>query len=334
VIADPIGQGHAAYGRYATGRGANPWAVLAANRRTTPVTARALARKRALVSPLGSADMRGRPIVGAASVEELTRGRIPEHHPHPPEPYEINPPHDHPRHHWGMTIDLNACTGCSACVAACYAENNLPVVGREGVEHGRVMSWIRIERYAPSPDQHGKAPLLYLMPMLCQQCDQAPCEPVCPVFAAYHTDEGLNGQIYNRCVGTRYCENNCPYKVRRFNWFVPEWPEPLNLQLNPDVTVRGAGVMEKCTFCVQRIRHAQISAKIDGRLLRDGEIVPACAEACPARAITFGDMNDALSAMMRRREENQPRGYRALDELNTQPSIVYLRDLFNSPRAT
>jgi molybdopterin-containing oxidoreductase family iron-sulfur binding subunit len=164
--------------------------------------------------------------------------------------------------------------------------------------------------------------------MLCQQCDHAPCEPVCPVFASYHTEEGLNGQVYNRCVGTRYCENNCPYKVRRFNWFVPEWPAPLNLQLNPDVTVRGAGVMEKCTFCVQRIQFAELNARTEDRELRDGEIVTACQQACPTRAITFGDSNDPASAMMRRREDNKLRNYRALEELNTQPAITYLRDLY------
>ena len=152
------------------------------------------------------------------------------------------------------------------------------MVGKDGVDNGRIMSWIRIERYFPPPKEAAEAPQLYLAPMLCQQCDHAPCEPVCPVFASYHTEEGLNGQIYNRCVGTRYCENNCPYKVRRFNWFVPEWPAPLNLQLNPDVTVRGAGVMEKCTFCVQRIQFAELNAKTEDRAAarrRDRHRLPA-----------------------------------------------------------
>jgi molybdopterin-containing oxidoreductase family iron-sulfur binding subunit len=166
--------------------------------------------------------------------------------------------------------------------------------------------------------------------MLCQQCDSAPCEPVCPVYASYHTKEGLNAQIYNRCVGTRFCENNCPYKVRRFNWFKPEFAEPLHLQLNPDVTVRGEGVMEKCTFCVQRIRAAEITAKVQDRQLRDGEIVPACAETCPANAIAFGDMLDNNGTMMRTRSENAIREYRALAELNTRPSVSYLRTIFRT----
>jgi molybdopterin-containing oxidoreductase family iron-sulfur binding subunit len=226
-----------------------------------------------------------------------------------------------------MTIDVNACTGCGACVTACYAENNLYVVGKYGVQMGRIMSWLRLERYFP---EDLDAPQIYIMPMLCQQCQHAPCEPVCPVYASYHTEEGLNGQIYNRCVGTRYCENNCPYKVRRFNWYKPEFADPLDLQLNPDVTVRGAGVMEKCTFCVQRIRDAEITAEVDNRSLRDGDIVPACAQTCPSKAITFGDLNDPNSAVMRKRGEHAVRAYRALESLNTEPSIVYLRTIYRS----
>jgi anaerobic selenocysteine-containing dehydrogenase/Fe-S-cluster-containing dehydrogenase component len=328
VIAVPLGQGHTSYGRWARNRGANPWAVLPAGALSATVTARATGRKRRLVSPLGKGELMGRTMVEAMSIEELARGTAPPAEALAPGPYEMYEPWKYPKHQWGMTIDVNACTGCSACVAACYAENNLPVVGKEEVDRGRIMSWIRIERYFPSEKEETQAPLLYLTPMLCQQCDHAPCEPVCPVFAAVHTEEGLNGQIYNRCVGTRYCENNCPYKVRRFNWFAPEWPAPLNLQLNPDVTVRGAGVMEKCTFCIQRIQYAEITARTEDRALRDGEIVPACAQACPARAITFGDMKDSASAMMQRRTGNQARSYTALRELNTLPAIEYLRELY------
>ena len=325
AIVVPLGQGHRAYGRYASDVGANPWKILAAGSLRIAVSAKGTGRSRRLISPLGKSDMLGRSIVEAMSLDELRHGGEPEA-PLAPEPYEMYPPFPYPNHKWGMTIDVNSCTGCSACVAACYAENNLPFVGKELVDQGRIMSWIRIERFFP--EDKDNAPNLYLAPMLCQQCNHAPCEPVCPVFASYHTQEGLNGQVYNRCVGTRYCENNCPYKVRRFNWFVPEWPAPLNLQLNPDVTVRGAGVMEKCTFCIQRIQHAEINARDDDRALKDGEIVPACAGACPARAITFGDMNDQQSAMMRRRDDNNARNYLMLEELNTQPAIVYLRDLY------
>src|SRR5579885_488311 len=325
AIAVPLGQGHRAYGRYAKDRGSNPWEILAPGSLRIAVKVNPTAATRELITPLGKSELMGLSSVEAMSIDELARGGAPEEGPLAPEPYEMYAQYDYQRM-WGMTIDVNACTGCSACVAACYAENNVPVVGKEGVIRGRIMSWIRIERYYPEENEPG--PSVYLSPMLCQQCNHAPCEPVCPVFAAYHTKEGLNGQVYNRCVGTRYCENNCPYKVRRFNWFIPEWPEPLNLQLNPDVTVRGAGVMEKCTFCIQRIQHAEITARIENRPLRDGEIITACAQACPAKAISFGDMKDEQSAMMRRRADNKLRDYRSLEELNTQPAIVYLRDLY------
>ena len=329
VIAVPLGQGHRAYGRYAKDVGANAWAILAAGASYAAATARATGKTRALVSPLGKSDMMGRSIVEAMSIEQLARGVVPKSEAEEVTgPFEMYAPWKYPGHKWGLTIDVNACTGCSACVTACYAENNVPTVGREGVDRGRIMSWIRIERYFPNENEAAQAPQLYLAPMLCQQCDHAPCEPVCPVFASYHTQEGLNGQVYNRCVGTRYCENNCPYKVRRFNWFVPEWPAPLNLQLNPDVTVRGAGVMEKCTFCVQRIQFAELNARTEDRELRDGEVVTACQQACPTRAITFGDSNDPASAMVRRRDDNKLRNYRALEELNTKPAITYLRDLY------
>jgi molybdopterin-containing oxidoreductase family iron-sulfur binding subunit len=326
VVAVPFGQGHTDYGRYATQRGDNPWRVLPPGRHMAVVTAERTGKRHDLVTPLALTNMMGRPIIEAVSLGDLARGATPvRSRPEPPAGYEIRPEHIYPEHQWGMTIDLNACTGCSACVTACYAENNIPIVGREEVARGHIMSWVRIERFAPEgPD----APPLYLAPMLCQQCDHAPCEPVCPVYASYHTTEGLNGQVYNRCIGTRYCNNNCPYKVRRFNWFKPGWPAPLELQLNPDVTVRGAGVMEKCTFCVQRIRAAEMDAGAEQRRVRDGEIVPACAQACPARAITFGDAKDPDSAMMRRRTEHRVRGYRALEELNTQPAIVYLREVY------
>ncbi|NIO11533.1 MAG: 4Fe-4S dicluster domain-containing protein [Deltaproteobacteria bacterium] len=236
------------------------------------------------------------------------------------------PEHHHEKHRWGMVIDLNACIGCNACTVACAAENNIPIMGKEEVAYGREMSWIRIQRYNEGtvnrPDHH-------FIPMLCQHCDNAPCEPVCPVYATYHNPEGLNTQVYNRCVGTRYCSNNCPYKVRRFNWYTAEWPEPLNLQLNPDVTVREMGVMEKCTFCVQRIRKAELEAKGEHRDLRDGEIVPACAQTCPTGAMVFGDLNDMESEISKRSKDS--RAYHVLEHLNTAPAITYLKKIKAGP---
>ena len=185
------------------------------------------------------------------------------------------------------------------------------------------MAWIRIERYFENVSTSPvSAPDVRFSPMMCQQCDNAPCEPVCPVFATMHSEEGLNLQVYNRCVGTRYCSNNCPYKVREFNWFDYEFPPPLNLQLNPDVTVRTKGIMEKCTFCVQRIREGKDHAKDEGRLVRDGEIVPACAQSCPTRAIVFGNLLDPDSAVSKMAKAQH--GYQVLEELNTRPAITYL----------
>jgi anaerobic selenocysteine-containing dehydrogenase/Fe-S-cluster-containing dehydrogenase component len=221
---------------------------------------------------------------------------------------------------WGMAIDLEKCFGCGACTTACYAENNIGMVGPKLVAQGRILHWIRIERYF---EGEGTDVQTRFLPMLCQHCSNAPCEPVCPVYAAYHTPDGLNGQVYNRCVGTRYCANNCPYKVRVFNYFSYEWPEPLNWQLNPDVTVREKGVMEKCTFCVQRIRDAENEARLDGRGVHDGEITPACAATCPGDAIVFGNMRDPDSRVSRVAASG--RGYRVFEHLNTQSAIVYLK---------
>ncbi len=332
TIAVPMGQGHTAYGRYATNRGVNTFTLLRPRHPHIEVTARATGASQINVTPAGFDYMLGRSFAEAVSIEQLANHIEPKYVTEelPDVPYEMYASYAPNRKHmWGMTIDLNACTGCSACVAACYAENNVPIVGKEAAGYGRIMSWIRMDRYFPEPARPEPQPPLYLMPMLCQQCDHAPCEPVCPVFAAVHTDEGLNGQIYNRCVGTRYCENNCPYKVRRFNFFDPDWPEPFNLQLNPDVTARSAGVMEKCTFCIQRIVSTEINAKVEKRPVRDGEIVTACAQACPTKAISFGDMKDPESEMMKRRAANKNRAYRSLEALNTQPAIMYLRNVYH-----
>jgi len=223
-------------------------------------------------------------------------------------------------HRWGMAIDLDRCTGCQACVVACHAENNLPVSDPQSAAIGRTVHWIRVDRYYEGvfPEIREKH-----MPVLCQQCDDAPCEPVCPVYATYQNPEGLNVQVYNRCVGTRYCANNCPYQVRFFNFFAPEWPEPLALQLNPDVAIRMGGVMEKCTFCIQRVKRSKNDAKEEGRPLADGEIQPACAQSCPAEAMVFGDLNDPESKVSRL--AGSGRSSRLLEELGTKPKVFYLQ---------
>jgi Fe-S-cluster-containing dehydrogenase component len=222
-------------------------------------------------------------------------------------------------HQWGMVIDLDRCTGCEACVVACHAENNIATVSPEEAARGRTMHWIHVERHWEGEYPNVRA---RFRPVLCQQCGAAPCEPVCPTYASYHTAEGLNAQVYNRCIGTRYCANACPYTVRVFNWFSPEWDKPLHLQLNPDVSVREAGVMEKCTFCTQRITAAEIHARADNRELKDGDVTPACVQSCPAGAMVFGDLSDPTSQVSRL--GRQARGSKLLEELGTLPAITYL----------
>ena len=352
VVAMPIGQGHTAYGRYARGRGANPLALLGAE--TDPsgalafcqvrVTLAKTGERRLLTANEGSARQLGRGIARIAPVSSPVPGEAVQEGRElisdaEREGIELGAQSNSRRAHlgiyakehpkWEMVIDLSRCTGCSACVTACYAENNLATVGEEQVTRHREMNWIRLERYYEG-DTDGTDWQAAQVPMLCQQCENAPCEPVCPVYAAYHTPDGLNGQIYNRCVGTRYCANNCPYKVRYFNWFDygnPDSPQfafagTLRYALNPDVTVRTKGVMEKCTFCVQRIRFAQNDARVRGRDLADGDITPACAQTCPADAITFGNAMDPGSRVSRLKGDR--RGYHVLDVLNTKPGITYL----------
>jgi molybdopterin-containing oxidoreductase family iron-sulfur binding subunit len=253
----------------------------------------------------------------------------------------------HAEYKWAMAIDLDACSGCNACSVACYAENNLPVVGKDKYGHGQAMHWMRIERYWDEDGRETPNQGAQFLPMMCQQCEAAPCETVCPVGATNHTADGLNSQVYNRCIGSRYCSANCPYKVRYFNWWdYPTtdnvWPAEMTQQLNPDVTVRGKGVMEKCTFCVQRTYAAKNTARNEGRLVRDGEVQTACQQACPTNAISFGNMADAESKVAKQWEkqkvelaeeeqnkDNQVepsalRGYRIFEELRPYPSVMYL----------
>lgn len=257
----------------------------------------------------------------SGSMEEENRGLLPhddEHgHSYQGEHERWYPDHEHDNYRWGMVIDLDSCIGCNACAAACYVENNVALVGKEEHLLGREMSWLRMQPYYDGDET------LEFVPMLCQHCDNAPCEPVCPVYAAYHNPEGLNVQVYNRCVGTRYCANNCPYKVRRFNWFDYRLPQPLDKMYNPDVSVRDRGIMEKCTFCIQRIRAAKDKAKDEERLVQDGEVMPACAQTCPTEAIIFGNLEDKNSKVYKLAHSDK--AYRALEELGTQPAVHYLR---------
>lgn len=352
IVAVPFGQGHSAYGRYAksTGQGGSVFSLLPKKIATGADTLAYTGSPVTVIRGLGSGDLVRVQEFNSQEGRELARttfitgagahahgadhgeghggghggGHGEGHH----EPAQMYVQREHPVYEWGMAVDLAACTGCSACVVACQAENNIPVVGKKVVSQGREMAWIRIERYFDSvkTDDGGEELKVSFMPMMCQHCQNAPCEPVCPVYATYHNEEGVNAMVYNRCVGTRYCSNNCSYKVRRFNWFQYEWPELLSWQINPDVTKRTVGVMEKCTFCVQRIAEAKDVAKDLGKLVEDGDITPACVQTCPTQALTFGNLKDSNSRVSKIAKSE--RAYKVLDHhLNTQPAVSYLNDI-------
>jgi molybdopterin-containing oxidoreductase family iron-sulfur binding subunit len=280
--------------------------------------------------------MEGRPIVREATFDEWKidpaagNALKKEHEEHA---HTLYPEVEFKGHHWGMAVDLTSCTGCSNCSVSCQAENNIPVIGKEQVRNRRIMHWIRIDRYYSN---NAENPEVFHQPVMCQHCDNAPCENVCPVSATPHSEEGLNQMAYNRCVGTKYCINNCPYKVRRFNWFQyvknDEFDFASNsdlgrMVLNPDVTVRSRGVVEKCSFCVQRIQEKKAEAKVAGRKLSDGEVQPACVQSCPANALVFGDMNDPESKISKYLKNE--RNYHLLEELHTLPSVGYLTKIRN-----
>jgi molybdopterin-containing oxidoreductase family iron-sulfur binding subunit len=333
AVAVAMGQGHRYPGDYARQRGlnagANPMLLLNGTADATSgglpylsvkVELAKTGARRPLAIPQATTNQDDREIaqrvdLKAAREIEL-RGRAPEHASHP----SMYPVVKYPEYRWGMSVDVDLCTGCQACVVACVVENNVPVVGREQVAYGRDQHWLRLERWQEGSSER---PQNMFLPMFCQHCEIAPCEPVCPVYAAYHTREGLNAQIYNRCVGTRYCGNNCPYHVRRFNWFNYTWPAPLDVQLNPDVTVRQLGVMEKCTMCVQRILLAKDRARGEGRAVKDGDVQTACQQTCPTQAITFGNLKDGGARVSKL--SASPRSYHVLEELGTQPGVTYLR---------
>jgi len=391
TVAVALGLGHTGYGRFAENIGVNAYDLIphgwdasgALTLTASKGKVTVLQEASQLVTTEGSARQHGRGIGQAIMLEELLNGGGDEHHAHPAgtpsQDFQrglkapiaadaqgdyanpdgkatgmYNPEHSSGMEHrrWAMTIDLARCTGCSACVTACYSENNIPTVGapyqgralspstwdeRPGANiiKGREMAWIRLERYYEgnenSANEFSADFDTRFVPMMCQHCGNAPCEPVCPVYATYHSPDGLNVQVYNRCVGTRYCSNNCAYKVRYFNWFgygevarkQYAWPEPMHWALNPDVTVRGKGVMEKCTFCVQRIREAEHRAKAEGRTVKPDEFTTACGQACPSRAITFGDAADENWSVSKLAYDR--RAYHVFEELNTYTAVVYLK---------
>ena len=326
-MAIAVGYGHEKIGKVGDNIGINAFQL--ANLNSEGYTSSALnatiektGNDSVLASTQKHHEMQGRNLVRTTTLKEYTKDKKSGNHEHILPGKGLYPKHKYTSYRWEMAIDLNKCTGCSACVVSCYAENNIPAVGKEEVNLGREMSWLRIDRYYEGDEEN---PNVLFQPVMCQQCENAPCENVCPVAATTHSDEGLNDMTYNRCIGTRYCSNNCPYKVRRFNWF-ENWEgklkDPQQYSLNPDVTVRSRGVIEKCSFCVQRITEKRQLAKLENRSIKDKEIKTACQSVCPTEAITFGNTNDSNSEISKIKE--QERAYKILLYTNVKPSVSYL----------
>jgi MoCo/4Fe-4S cofactor protein with predicted Tat translocation signal len=338
VVALTVGYGRSRAGRVGSGVGFDAFTVRSSKAPGFDggVKVTNLSRSYSLSATQNHGSMEGRPLVRESTVEELRapkekekEGTVTPLGVFEEEPHHFSLWKEHAYdqgHQWGMTIDLNACIGCNACVTACQSENNVPVVGKVQVAKGREMHWIRVDRYF-SGEPAG--PEVVVQPVPCMHCEDAPCEQVCPVAATVHDGQGLNVMVYNRCIGTRYCSNNCPYKVRRFNFFnfTKDTPDILKLAMNPDVTVRARGVMEKCTYCTQRINREKIDAKVAGRAIKDGDVKTACQQACPASAIEFGDLRDPSSRVMKAKSD--PRNYALLDDLNTKPRTTYLAKVRN-----
>jgi len=349
VVVLPLGYGRKKAGYTGTNKGFNAYAVRTSNALWSVSAPTSVIKKTGDDYPLACTqyhfNMEGRQILATGTLEEYKKNPnfAHEHAEEVPKSLSLYKEFSYPGYAWGMAIDLNSCNGCNACVVACQSENNIPVVGKDQVMRGREMHWIRIDRYyekaqsatndPSSYDPSLDNPPTFFQPVPCQQCENAPCEQVCPVGATVHSAEGLNDMVYNRCVGTRYCSNNCPYKVRRFNFLrFQDWETPqLKLLRNPEVTVRSRGVMEKCTYCVQRINNVRIEAeKADGgkgRPIRDGEIVTACEASCPTEAIVFGNANDPTSRVAKLKA--QQRSYTLLGELNARPRTTYLAAVRN-----
>lgn len=333
VIAVSVGYGRTLAGKIGNKVGFNAFPLIqqksVAVAAGIPVTVRKTGVKYQLANTQGHNSMEGRKIVVEATLAEYLKDKAANNHNHPV--WSIWGGHGYNGHKWGMAVDLNSCTGCSACIVACQSENNIPVVGKKYVLQGREMHWLRIDRYYVGDPKEAET---VFQPVMCQQCDNAPCETVCPVMATVHSSEGLNDMVYNRCVGTRYCANNCPYKVRRFNWFqyVKVVEKPLHLAMNPDVTVRMRGVMEKCTFCTHRIKYARNQAKLEKRVVKTDEIKTACQSSCPTNALIFGDLNDPESQVAKRFKEQS--AYALLEEFGAAPSVRYMTKIRNNDQAT